>query len=550
MSNTLQKTTDSIKRLVRHLSMSLIICTLLFMLLNMVMKGPETWNVIAFITTLVLLASVYALSYLFQKVLKKELKQVSELEKWADLFKICGEIQTFPIAEDNLSQTIRTLNTQLQLAKSNDSHVDQVLRSNALLDKDTGVGNREFFNNRLEALLKEEDCQGAVYFIQFRDFDLVHSLYGEKQALTLLNSLIQTLKYRLKYLPNYFIARRDELELAVIVPDVFFNDAEKIAEKLLTGLCSVVLPVGINKDEFIHIGVSYFSHAESSYQVKSEADMALRSAQLQGPSQWFMYDPGEVEHACAKGSLKWRTFLNHVIEKNAFVIFFQPVISAIDERILHHEILSKVRDNDGSLVSARVFLPMAKKCGLIQQIDLLVFKQVCRLLTYDNNQNDYCSLNLSIESLLSEEFIKQFLHVLEEYPTIHEKLIIEISEYHLVNHLEQLQLSLTVLHQLGIKLLADKVGQYVVSSHYLTVCPIQSIKLHRSIVLNIHKKTENQIFVQSLKAICDVQNVEVYALGVENIDEWQTLKRLSVNGGQGHFFTEPVAQVAKAIHLP
>ncbi|MDG1751911.1 MAG: EAL domain-containing protein [Thalassotalea sp.] len=514
------------------------------------MKGSELWSVIVFVASVILLTSLYGTNYFFQKTLNKELSHLTDLEKWADLSKICGDIQVIPNAEDNLSQTINTLNKQLQFAKNNDNHVDQVLRSNALLDKDTGVGNREFFNNRLEALLKEEDCQGAVYFIQFKDFDLVHTLYGEQQALTLLNNLIQTLKYRLKSLPNYFIARRDELELAIIVPDIFFNDAEKLADKLLKGMCSVVLPVGINKEEFIHIGVSYFSQAENSYQVMSEADMALRSAQLQGPSQWFMYDPGEVEHASAKGSLKWRTFLSHVIEKNAFVIFFQPVISSVDERILHHEILSKVRDSDGSLISARVFLPMAKKCGLIQQIDLLVFKQVCRLLTYDNNQSDHCSLNLSIESLLSDDFIQQFLKVLKDYPTIHEKLIIEISEYHLVNHLEQLQPSLTILHQLGIKLLADKVGQYVVSAQYLTVCPIQSIKLHRSIVLNIHRKTENQIFIQSLKAISDVQNVEMYALGVESIDEWQTLKRLGVNGGQGHFFTEPVAQVAKAIHLP
>ena len=550
MSNTFQKTANSFKRLVRHWSISLIILTLLFIVFNLVMKGSELWNIIVFCGAVLLVSALYLANYFFQKILTKELKHLTNLEKWADLSKICGEIQIVPQAEDNLSQTIHSLNKQLQLAKNSESQVDKVLRSNALLDKDTGVGNREFFNNRLEALLKEEDSQGAVYFIQFNDFDLVNSLYGEQQAVTLLNNLIQTLKYRLKSLPNYFIARRDELELAIIVPDIFFNDAEKLADKLLNGLCTVALPVGINKEEFIHIGVSYFSQAENSYQVKSEADMALRSAQLQGPSQWFMYDPGEVEHACAKGSLKWRTFLSHVIEKNAFVIFFQPVISSVDERILHHEILSKVRDSDGSLISARVFLPMAKKCGLIQQIDLLVVKQVCRLLTYDNNQNDHCSLNLSIESLLSDEFLKQFLSILKEYPTINEKLIIEISEYHLVNHLEQLQPSLAVLHQLGIKLLADKVGQYVVSAQYLTACPIHSIKLHRSIVLNIHRKTENQIFVQSLKAISDVQNVEVYALGVENIDEWQTLKRLGVNGGQGHFFTEPVAQVAKAIHLP
>ena len=550
MSNTLQNTVNSFHRLVRHVSVSVIICTFVFVIVNFIMNGPGLWSVIVCAVSFMLLTSLQLTTYFFQKILTKELKHVTALEKWADLSRICGEIQVIPDTEDNVSQTIVKLNQQLQIAKNSDTHLDNVLRSNALLDKDTGVGNSEFFNNRLEALLTEDDCNGAVYFIQFKDFDLVHSLYGEQQALTLLNNLIQTLKYRLNSLPNYFIARRDESELAIIVPDIFFNDAEKLAGKLLKGLCSVALPVGMNKDEFIHIGVSYFSQAENSYQVKSEADMALRSAQLQGPSQWFMYDPGEVEHASAKGSLKWRTFLNHVIAKNAFVIFFQPVISVNNERILHHEILTKIRDTDGSLISARVFLPMAKKCGLIQQIDLLVFKQICRLLTYDNQQKEHCSLNLSIESLLSTDFMNMFLSVLKEYPDIHEKLIVEISEYHLVNHLEQLQPSLAVLNQLGIKLLADKVGQYVVSSQYLTICPIHSIKLHRSIVLDIHKKTENQIFIQSLKAISDVQKVNVYALGVENIDEWQTLKRLGIHGGQGHYFTEPVAQVAKAIHLP
>ncbi|MDO6444749.1 EAL domain-containing protein [Colwellia sp. 1_MG-2023] len=550
MSNTFQNTANAFHRLVRHVSISLIICALLFVFINYFIEGPSAWNNMVCIVSIMLLAVLHLINYYFQKMLQQQLKHITALEKWADLSRICGEIQVIPHNDDNLSQTILTLNQQLLIAKNSDTHLDKVLRSNALLDKDTGVGNSEFFNNRLDALLKEEDCQGAVYFIQFKDFDLVHALFGEQQSSVLLDNLIQTIKSRLTALPNYFIARRDDSELAIIVPDIFFNDAEKLADKLLNSLCAIALPVGMNKDEFIHIGVSYFSQAENSYQVKSEADMALRSAQLQGPSQWFMYDPGEVEHASAKGSLKWRTFLNHVIAKNALVIFFQPVISVNDERILHHEILTKIRDADGSLISARVFLPMAKKCGLIQQIDLLVFKQICRLLSYDNQQKDQCSLNLSIESLLSDVFLKEFIAVLQDYPGIHEKLIIEISEYHLVNHLEKLQKPLAMLHQLGIKLIADKVGQYVVSAQYLSICPIFSIKLHRSIVLNIHRKTENQIFIQSLKAICDVQKVNVYALGVENLDEWQTLKRLGVDGGQGHYFTEPVAQVAKAIHLP
>ena len=75
------------------------------------------------------------------------------------------------------------------------------------------------------------------------------------------------------------------------------------------------------------------------------------------------------------------------------------------------------------------------------------------------------------------------------------------------------------------------------------------MKLHRSIVLDIDKKTENQVFIQSLKTLAAAKSIAVYALGVERKAEWRTLLQLDVKGGQGHFFTEPVAQVAKAIHL-
>ncbi len=166
----------------------------------------------------------------------------------------------------------------------------------------------------------------------------------------------------------------------------FFTEVEKLAATLAKILVSLVLPIGVNEEEFVYIGVSYFSQAENSYQIKSEADMALRSARLQGPSQWFMYDPSEVEHTSAKGSLKWRTFLTQAIEKNAFVIFFQPAVAKDGEQVLHHEVLAKVRDVDGTLISARVFLPKASKGGLLKTIDCSLLNKfaVCSPMTKTN----------------------------------------------------------------------------------------------------------------------------------------------------------------------
>lgn len=475
-------------------------------------------------------------------------RQINALENWANLSKIRGELVK-PEYGDVVSKQIVEIQSKLTTASNKDTHFDQVLRQNVLLDAETGIGNREYFSNRIAAFLKEEDVQGAVLIVHLNELSTVESLYGKQQKALLIDSVITATKRRLKHVGNYFIARRSGSELAILLPYVFLKESEKIANNLVSAIAKLPLPIGINNEDFVHIGISYFSEAEKPYQIMAEADMALRTAQLQGPSQWFMFEVGEIEQQGAKGALKWRTFLEKAINTNAFVIFFQPVIASKKDKILHHEVLTKVRDTNGALISARVFLPMAQKSGVIKQIDLIVFEQVCRILSYEANLDDDCSLNLSVESLTCEHFLENVKALLEHYPSVANKLIIELSEYQIVNHLNDILPALNKLNRSGIRILVDKVGQYIVSAEYLKLCPISYLKLHRSIVLDINNKAENQIFIQSLKTMAQNYGVDVYAAGIETYEEWYSLVRLGVQGGQGHLFTEPVEQVAKAIHL-
>ena len=504
--------------------------------------------------TLALVVTGFVLRKILQQQLAISLKPLQQLENWANLSVIQGFANEINIDDSSqetnvITLAIHQLQQQIRDNVASDTAWDQSIRSSALLDQETRIGNRAFFDNRLQAFLKEDDVQGAVLLIQFKELELVQNLYGYQQALALLLSLIQVTKQRLQNQPSYFIARQSEYELSILLPNVFMQEVEKLADRLVTNLQTVVMPVGINQEEFVHIGVSYFGYDQVPYQVMSEADMALRTAQLQGPSQWFMFEVGELEEVKAKGSLKWRTFLNGAIKGNGFVIFFQPVIASDSAKVLHHEVLSKVRDKNGVMISARIFFPMAKKCGLTVQIDLLILEQVCRVLAYEQEQQDHCSINISIDSLLSEGFTDKFLSITHRFPAVKEKIMIEVSEYQLVNNLTQLQPALAALNNAGVKIIADKVGQYVVSAHYINIYPIYAMKLHRSIVIDIDKKTENQVFIQSLKTLAAAKNIPVYALGVEKQAEWRTLLQLGVKGGQGHFFTEPMAQVAKAIHL-
>lgn len=503
-----------------------------------------SWFFIAF--SLVFAICLFVIRISVFRAMESSFDPIRTLENWAALSRIRGKIQPI-IAKDPISESIAEILAKLQEATSSQGQSELKIRERLLLDPETGVGNREFFNNRLEALLKEEDARGTVLLFCLKDYDVVHSTYGGEVAFDVVDQTIQLIKKRLVNYSNYFIARPNEAELALLMPGLYLDETEKLANKLFGSFKQVHLPVGIDKYEFIHAGIVCFVGESQAYKIMAEADMALRNAQLQGPSQWFMYDSGEVVKETAKGSLKWRTFLNNAIEKNRFVIFFQPVIASQSDQILHHEVLSKVRDNQGKLISARVFLPMAQKCGLTARVDLLVFEQVCRMLQYDNKQQEACSLNVSIDALLDERFIEAMFTRLAHAPEIARRLIIEVSEYRLVSKHEKLMAVLSLLDELGVKILADKVGQYVVSTDYLSDCPISYIKLHRSIVYQIHQKIENQVFVQTLKARCIQHHVKIYALGVESKEEWQTLVNLGVTGGQGHFFTEPVAQMANAI---
>lgn len=482
----------------------------------------------------------------WRRVLSNALSPLENIEQWLDSDK------RLPLnSRDNISHAVNQLLKQLNEVKQS-HNIEQQMRKQALLDLDTGIGNRAFLTNRLEALLHEEQARGALFLIRLNDFNILQAILGENQSLVLLNQVIQLIKKRLQHFPNYFLARSNEYEIALLVPNAYVNEVEKLADKLVSTLTTIELPAEINKDEFIHIGISCFKENHKTYQILAEADMALRSAQLQGPSQWFMFDAGEIALESAKGSLRWHTFLLSAIKNKSFSLFYQAVIANANEEILHYEVLTKVKEPNGSLIDARIFLPMAQKCGLAIDLDLVIFKQVCQILFNErqNTQLSACySINLTVETLLSAQFKEAFLTCYANHAEIRQRLIIEVSEYHLVTQLDELLPILMELSQQGVHFVVDKVGQYVVDLDYLKLCPIMAIKLDRSIVLNIDEKLENQIVIQSFNVICQQNNVAMYALGVETQAEWQMLIKLGVQAGQGHFFTSPSELAAKATQV-
>ncbi|MCU8084851.1 RNase E specificity factor CsrD [Shewanella sp. SM23] len=452
-----------------------------------------------------------------------------------------------------INRALTKLLEELQDAQKERGRFDKFIRSNTFLDAETRIGNRLFLNNRLDALSHNQAmlAHGVIYLLEMDDLDLLQQSQGEAVTKELLNSTVNAISQLLQTQANSIFARRSHNQFAIVVPQISLIEADQFASKLLKICLSQPLPDVENSDNFFHLGCAYFTAGDNAAQLIEEADMALRAAQLQGNSNWFMYDKGAIDEEFAKGSVRWRSFLENALVQRRFFPFSQPIIDS-DGNEHHKEIFTRARDNQGALIRATLFIPMANKCGLMPQVERQIIERVLLLLsneladgvsnaqTIKTSAPQIYSINLSLDSLMSRAFTQWLKTTLLEYRHLTTRLIFEVSEDIVIQHQEKLQPKLDMIRKMGARLCVDHVGQQVVGTYYIRECHFDLIKLHRSIVRHIHLRPENQLFIRSLIGGLYRTEVQVCAEGVEVFEEWQTLQILGVGAAQGMYFSEPI----------
>ncbi|AZQ13200.1 RNase E specificity factor CsrD [Shewanella khirikhana] len=440
-----------------------------------------------------------------------------------------------------INRALTRLLAELADAHKERARFDKFIRSNTFLDPQTRIGNRLFLQNRLNALSGDHGMMapGVLYLLEMEDLDILQQELGDEPVHELLHGTINAINLVLQTQANSIFARRSHNQLAIVVPQISLAEADALADKLLKICLAQPLPKVDEADNFFHLGGAYFKEGDAPEQLLDEADMALRAAQLQGTSGWFMYDKGAVDQEFAKGSVRWRAFLENALVHRQFVAFAQPV-SEGDGTRHHYEIFTRVKDPMGSLVRATLFIPMAVKCGLMPQIERQVVERTLfELMADPAAQNRHFSINLSLDSLTSRAFVRWLQTTLLEYRHLASRLVFEVTEDVVIKHREKLEPRLNMLRKMGARICVDHVGQQVVSTQYIKELGFNFIKLHRSVVRQIDLRPENQLFVRSLIGSLYRTEVRVFAEGVGSFEEWQTLQILGVSAGQGSYFGDP-----------
>lgn len=435
------------------------------------------------------------------------------------------------------SLALDVLIRELKDARQERSRFDTFIRTHTFLDQLTGAANRVLFDSRLKSILQEPDNHGAVIVLRLADWDDVVNHEGKGAANDFLQELSTILSNFIQRFPDTMLARYFDGDFAILIPQKSEKDVTLFTNQLLNAVERLAPPLSMSRENWCHIGVTYYRGGEHRGRIMDEANIALRSAQLQGSNTWNSFTKAHAKDE-DRGSVRWRSLLDRILNQGGPQLHKQAVYSAKDESIVSFELMARITDEKGKTLKASRFMPMIHQIGFSQRFDKSVLEIVLAQLKKQQNTENY-SINISVYSLLDKRFTKWLMSELLQTPKSQlPHLMFEITENQLVRHLDGLRPVLRKIVGIGCKLIVDQAGRTIVSTHYIKDVKAYALKLHPGLVQGINQRQENQLFVRSMLGACENSKVDVIAVGVETEKEWEVLKVLGISAGQGIYFTK------------
>jgi len=432
------------------------------------------------------------------------------------------------------SRAIDTLLDDLQEAGEQRLRIDTLIRTFAAQDSRTGLNNRLFFDNQLATLLENQEdvgTHGVVMMVRLPDLDTLHETLGPTLVEEYLFDLVNMLSTFVLRYPGALLARYFRNDFAVLLPHRTLKEANSIADQLINAVDSLPPMRMIDRDDLIHIGISAWRSGQSVPQVMENVEMATRRAALQGGNNWSIGEGNTLD--MGRGSVRWRTLLENTLNRGGPRLYQKPAV-LLDGKVHHRELLARVFDGDKEVFSAE-FMPLVLQLGLADSWDRQLAMRIAALS--EMWPDETLALPVNIDSLLQRPFQRWLQKLLLQCNKSQRKrFLFELAEADVCQHINRLVPVFRMLTTFGCRIAVDQAGLTVVSSAYIKQLPIEVIKLAPGLVRNIERRTENQLFVQSLLEVCKSTPTQVFAAGVRTRAEWQMLTGLGVSGGQGDFF--------------
>lgn len=241
-----------------------------------------------------------------------------------------------------------------------------------------------------------------------------------------------------------------------------------------------------------------------------------------------------------KSKVEMMNRLQLALEQDHFVLSAQPISGVRGDS--YHEILLRMRDENGEEISPDKFLPVAYEFGLSARIDLWVVENVLSFMALHRQQipAQRFAINLSPASLCRTHFSQDVWHLLKKYCIEAWQLIFEITENHSLTNVQQAHQTLESLQQMGCRVAIDDFGTGYASYARLKTVNADMLKIDGSFIRNIVSNSLDYQIVASICHLAKMKKMQVVAGYIESEEILSAATALGIDYFQGYLIGKPV----------
>ena len=421
---------------------------------------------------------------------------------------------------------------------------DQRIQYLATHDEMTALPNRAAFSTMLNGAIRRSKrgrSKFALLFIDLDRFKVINDTLGHEAGDALLVETGKRITGCLR--ADDFVARLGGDEFVVILNEVRSREGAAAAAKTL--MAAVGRPIELSGHECRvsgSIGIAmYPEHGEDEQTLMKRADMAMYAAKEDGKND-FRFFSADVK-AQSVERLMMEASLRHALERDQFVVHYQPKVDLATGQVSGVEALIRWNHPDLGMVSPAAFVPLAEETGLIVPIGRWVLREACRQnMEWQNTGVGpvRMAVNLSPRQFSDESLLRDIDGALADSGMPSELLQLEVTESMVMQNVERAIAMLDAIKRRGVHLAIDDFGTGYSSLSLLRRFPVDTLKIDRSFVKDLPSDQEDVAITQAIISMAKALGLTVVAEGVETVEQRTFLDRQACDEMQGYLFSKPL----------
>jgi diguanylate cyclase (GGDEF)-like protein len=456
---------------------------------------------------------------------------------------------------DERTEQLSKRNEELNQAVKQVTQTKNRLRQMAYYDGLTSLPNRQLFTEQLELMLrmaKREKQTIALLFLDLDNFKRINDSLGHsagdillKEVAARLTSCVRDSDLLAKYIDgegNIGVSRLGGDEFTVVLNNIdSVETAGTIAERLLESLQA---PMLIGDHELVitpSIGIATApKDAETVEELLKLADAAMYHAKAGGRNAYQFYNSSMKSSGV--GRLKLETDLRRAVERNEFVLYYQPQVDTSTGEIVGAEALVRWEHPEHGLIPPIRFIPVAEETGLIVDLGAWTMIEAARQSkAFQEEGLKLPKVAVNVSSLqFNPAFINLVQTVLEDSGLEPQYLELELTEGVIMSNAKASIDALHELKKLGVSISVDDFGTGYSSLSYLSKFPLDELKIDRSFVIDFDKSERSASLVSAIIAMGKSLHLSLVAEGVDTVEQFHFLHDRKVDIIQGYLFSEPI----------